>query len=515
MKLAIPPRAAIPTLVAAPSPVRAAFEAAMAFAPSHTALLYLPAQRLQELAQEEASFGEIAVNERGLTAGTRLHVLQPGRALLARWREARGAFDAAIEPKMADIRAIERLATEIGPAPPAPGRRGSAGGTDLGSPAAEPDHPRALAGGRGCLSPGCVSPMASATRPCGLTVRPTGSRCCASGSRNGSSITTRSSCSSACRPSQRGPRLLLGVVLAFAAHGHGELLKQWSFRFGHHQGRMSWVAGYRLLGLSTLGLLIVLAAAGGSRYAAAAHALAGQPAENILGSQVVVEVNPVRDVLISLLANLGAWVVGVFLAYFSHDPDPEFMDATRQHRKASRAFFRARRSVDEQVKAFEGSFEKDVSGMQRAAAARTSEVAAERAMLEQVNKRGEGVAEAIASAVRANAERYRDVLSQVAVARRWEVSFVRRVGDKAVPLTPYDYKAADLLVDADLLRAAGPGPAWDKSDAGAHCRPDPRLPSALRCHFGPRTLNCLAGPGSIQATATNRARARRSCMWTT
>ncbi len=112
MRLAAPPRAS--NTEAAPSPVRTAFEAAMAFAPSQTALLYLPTQRLQELAQEEASFGEIAVNERGLTAGTRLHVVQPGRTLLARWREARGAFDTAIEPKMADIQAVERLDAEIG-----------------------------------------------------------------------------------------------------------------------------------------------------------------------------------------------------------------------------------------------------------------------------------------------------------------------------------------------------------------------------------------------------------------
>ncbi len=458
MKLAIPPRVAAPAQAAALSPVRAAFEAAMAFAPSHTALLYLPAQRLQELAQEEASFGEIAVNERGLTAGTRLHVLQPGRTLLARWREARGAFDTAIEPKMADIRAVERLDTEIGVR-----RQRRDAEVQQAEQIWEAQRRNRTIRERWQEAEGVFRRMRLAHGQRDATMR-----------AYNPAYWVAMLCIGVAEwlinydtfflfvgvPAiAAGATVILGVVLAFAAHGHGELLKQWSYRFGHHQAWMSRVSGYRLLGLSTLGLLIVLAAAGGSRYAAATHALAGQPAENILGSQVVVEVNPVRDVLISLLANLGAWVVGVFLAYFSHDPDPEFMDATRQHRKASRTFFRARRGVDEQVKTFEGSFEKDVSGMQRAAAARTSEVAAERAMLEQVNKREEGVAEAIASAVRANAERYRDVLSQVAVARRWEVSFVRHIGDKAMPLTPYEYKAADLLVDASLLRAGGLGSA--------------------------------------------------------
>ena len=52
--------------------------------------------------------------------------------------------------------------------------------------------------------------------------------------------------------------------------------------------------------------MIVLLAAGGSRYAAAMHVMRGQPAVNLFGQ--VVEVNPIRDVLISLLANIAAWV---------------------------------------------------------------------------------------------------------------------------------------------------------------------------------------------------------------
>ena len=458
MKLTTPPRAA-PAQAAAPSRVRAAFEAVMAFAPSYPALLYIPAQRLQEIADEEASFGEIAVDERGLTAGTRLHVVQPGRALLARWREARGPFDTAIAPKMADIQAIERLDAEI-----AARRMRRDAEVQQAEQIWEAQRRNRTIRERWQEAEGVFRRERLAHGQRDATMR-----------AYSLAYWLAMLCIGVAEwlinydtfflfvgvPAiAAGATVVLGVVLAFSAHGHGELLKQWSYRFGQHQTRMSRVSGYRLLGLSTLGLLIVLAAAGGSRYAAAVRALAGQPGENILGSQVVVEVSPLRDVLISLLANLGAWVVGVFLAYFSHDPDPEFMDATRQHRKASRAFFRARRGVDDQIKTFEGGFEKDVSGMQRAAAARAGEVAADRAMLDQVNKREEGVAEAIASAVHGHAERYRDVLAQVAVTRRREVGFVRRVGDKSVPLTPYDYKAADLLVDAELLRAASPGPAW-------------------------------------------------------
>ncbi len=64
------------------------------------------------------------------------------------------------------------------------------------------------------------------------------------------------------------------------------------------------------------------------------------------GEQAMVEISPLRDVLISLLANLAAWAVGVFIAYFSHDLDPDFMDATLQHKSASRAYYRSRHRTD-------------------------------------------------------------------------------------------------------------------------------------------------------------------------
>jgi len=94
--------------------------------------------------------------------------------------------------------------------------------------------------------------------------------------------------------------------LGFAAHGHGKLIKQWGASFGQQVGRHDRFSNYRLFSLATFSLMIVLLAAGGSRYAAAMHVMRGQPAVNLFGQ--VVEVNPIKDVLISLLANIAAWV---------------------------------------------------------------------------------------------------------------------------------------------------------------------------------------------------------------
>jgi len=437
-----------------PTRLRAAFEAAMAFAPGQAvAALALPPERLRELAAEEAAFGEVEVDGRGLTAGARLHAVQPGRAVLARWREARGAFDTLVEPKRADIRAVERLGDDI----EARRKRRDA---DVGQAErrweAKQRHQAVrerwqeaerkfrdmrLAHGQRDANVARYSPAYWLALLC-IGV--------AEWLINYDTFFLFVGVPAIAA----GATAILGVLLAFSADGHGALLKQWSYRFGRHQTPLSRVSSTWLLALSTLGLVIVLVAAGASRYAAALRVMSAQPAENILGSQATVDVDPLRDVLISLLANLAAWAVGVFLSYFSHDPDPEFMAATRQHRRASRAFFRARRGVDAEIKAIEGGFEKDVGEMQRAAAARAAEVAAEREMLEQVDKREESVMGAIVSAVRASAEAYRDALAQTALSRpAGSVSFIHRAGDGLVRMTPHEYRASALRVDADLLRA--------------------------------------------------------------
>ena len=127
-----------------------------------------------------------------------------------------------------------------------------------------------------------------------------------------------------------GTTIMLGVLLAFAAHGHGTLLRQWSHRFGRIGRRRSGAATGGCWRWRACRSLIVLGAAGASRYAAAMRALTSQPQFNILGAEAAVVVDPLRDVLLSLLANIAAWLVGVFIAYVAHDADPEYMEATHE-----------------------------------------------------------------------------------------------------------------------------------------------------------------------------------------
>ena len=93
--------------------LKLAYDAAMAFPVEQVDALRATPERLMEQASAEAAFGRISINDDGLTAGMRLHVLEPARATLAQWRQTRRRFDVAIEPRMRAIRAVQDVENEI------------------------------------------------------------------------------------------------------------------------------------------------------------------------------------------------------------------------------------------------------------------------------------------------------------------------------------------------------------------------------------------------------------------
>jgi hypothetical protein len=236
-----------------------------------------------------------------------------------------------------------------------------------------------------------------------------------------------------------GTTVILGVLLALASHAHGEILKQWSFRFGPDRDpAMRWT-DWRLFAMSTGALAIVLAFTGWARWSAAIDALGSQGQASALGNIGVVQVNPMRDVLVSLIANLGAWMVGVIISYFAHDTDPEYMDATKQFRKARRRWNKARAAHSVRLKHIEARAAKIIEEKTKAAATRQKAVTREMDMLKQVTRRSEAVQSELEQVTTRNVETYRDALVRIALARQGQVRIVRD-GSNA-PFSPFDYKA--------------------------------------------------------------------------
>jgi hypothetical protein len=430
--------------------LKIAYDAAMAFPVEQVDTLRSTPERLREQASEEASFGRISINDEGLTAGTRLHVIEPAGAMLAQWRQTRRRFDVAIEPKMRAIQAVRNVEQEIATAR----ARAERDERDAEAGLEADEHYRRIRDE--------------------FHVAQTRYR------RMKADHENREANMMAYHPAYwvamlcigvaewlinydvfllfagvvaiaAGATIIMGVLLAFAAHGHGSLFKQWSYRFGEHRESIDRRGDWRMLALSTFSLLIVLGAATGSRYAAVMHQVAGQPEINLLGSDAQISVDPMRDVLLSLLWNLMAWAVGVFIAYMAHDKDPDFMDATRQYNRGHRRYRRLRRPVTNRVRQIRARLIKDIERSESAARTKAADVAAERALLEQIDKHEEAILAALTAVVRGNAQLYHASLAELAASQRGTVT-IERVGPRAGPISLGDFRNETVTVTPQMIR---------------------------------------------------------------
>jgi hypothetical protein len=390
----------------------AARNVATAFPIEEAEKLRLSPETLVEKATEEAKFGRITIDDRGLTPGTRLHIVEPARALLARWRQARQQFDVTLQPKLPEIQAVQELDTKIDAAR----RRAEREETDA-MEARETDDRYIRARDRFKVAEKRLAELSArhgnrlantwAYNPLyWVALLSIG---CAEWLINYDVFFSFAGVVAVAA----GATLVMGVLLAFSAHSHGELLKQWSYRFGEHRGDTDRSQDWRVFALSTFSLLIVLAAACGSRYSIVMHSLAEQQAITIIPGAEHAEADPMRDVMLSLLWNVMAWAVGVFIAYMAHDEDPDFMLATRQAHRAERVYSRLRAPLTRRLTQIKAQLKKDIDQIETKAHTQVASVTTERDLMVQVNAHEAALLSAVSAVVRGNAETYRANLAQV------------------------------------------------------------------------------------------------------
>jgi hypothetical protein len=429
--------------------LKSAFDSAMAFPVDAANQLRLAPNVLVENVNQEAAFGRIIIDEQGFTMGMRLHLLEPARALISEWKQTRRRFDVAIEPKMRSIKALQESEGEIENA-----RRRAE--RDEGDAEAKLESDQYYIRVKNEFH-------VAETRYQGLKSE--------HGNRNAKMAAHYPFywlgllgigvaewlinydvflLFSGVVAIAAGATLIMGVLLAFAAHGHGLLLKQWSYRFGEHRESIDRFGDWRLLALSTFSLLVVLGAATGSRYAAVMHQISGQPAINLL-PDAQIAVSPMRDVMLSLLWNIMAWAVGVFIAYMAHDKDPDFMDATRQYNQAHRRYNRYRRPMVDKLQQLQAKLVKDIERLETTARTKMADVAVERDLLAQVDTHENALVNAIMAAVRGNAQTYRANLAQLASSQRGSVT-IERTGPNAGQISPADFRNEQAAVTPDTIR---------------------------------------------------------------
>lgn len=124
-----------------------------------------------------------------------------------------------------------------------------------------------------------------------------------------------------------GSTVVIAVILALSSHLHGKFLKEAQHVFGAQRKDGELASAWRMFGIATLGLSIVLWAV----YYARSNYLA-----DIILEQTVIGGTPpswFSTVGGSLLLNLGVWVAGVILSYIFHDPDPDYPEAYQSYVK--------------------------------------------------------------------------------------------------------------------------------------------------------------------------------------
>jgi hypothetical protein len=427
------------------------YQEALAFLPSRANALAITAAQASEYAEQEAVFHTIAIDENGMSSGMRLNLLQPAQDLASEWRELLNSFEIAIQPKMVDINAVQKLRAEAAEE----GRR-----KDEAVEAVERElrqdpkydqiddhHSRSkdlYDAFRDKHSNRNAVMFARSPLYWCLLFLVLLTECFI----NYHAFTMFWSVPAVAF----GSTVVLGVLLALASDGHGEILKQWSFRFGPDRNpAMRWT-DWRMFGMSTAALAIVLAFTGWARWAVAIDMLGSQAEPSALGSIGVVEVNPLRDVLVSLIANLGAWMVGVIISYLAHDPDPDYMSATKQFLIARRRWNRARKAHSVRLKHIEARAAKTIEERTKAAETRMKAVTHEMDMLKQVTSRGEAVQRELEQVTTRNIEAYRDALVRLALARQGQIQLIR-AGTSAV-ISPFDFRAMRIVPPQLLMQTA-------------------------------------------------------------
>jgi hypothetical protein len=428
-----------------------AYQEALAFPPSRANSLAITPTQAGNYAEQEAAFQTITVDENGMSSGMRLNLLRPLHDLASEWRGLWNSFEVAIQPKMADINAVQKLHAE----------------------AAEEIRKRDEA------LEAVERELRQSSKYEQIDYRHTYSRDRIKSFRDKHG--NREAVMFARTPYYGfllflvlltecfinynafntfwgvpavafGSTVILGVLLALASHGYGEILKQWSFRFGRGRDPGERWTDWRMFGMSTAGLVIVLAFTGWARWAAAIDMMVDQSQASALGSIGIVQVDPLRDVLVSLIANIGAWLVGVIISYLAHDPDPEYMAATRQFRAARKAYDRARDAQQVRREHIEARAAKTIEEKTRAAETRQRAVTHEMDMLKQVMSRGEAVQRELEQVTGRNVETYRDALVRVTLARQGQVQIVR--AGTNTPFSPFDYKQMKIAAPQLLTQTA-------------------------------------------------------------
>ena len=247
-----------------------------------------------------------------------------------------------------------------------------------------------------------------------------------------------------------GATLILALGLAVIAHQHGVDLKQWKKKFG--PGVEDKNRPYGVLILATIGLVALITVTGWMRYQSLMSVIQSQSSANIVGTQFSAQIDPEREVIISLGANLLAWLVGVFISYFAHDPDPLYVYTAIDFQKAERRYLKKKAEFDRIENRIKHNYAEQIEGEKlRLQKFETSQPLREAmTMREQVAQYEDLFRDRAKTYFVTQYSRFRTQLLR-SLQDHGDVALYRTERGAAIPITLTDYQALPISVSDDYL----------------------------------------------------------------
>ncbi len=238
-----------------------------------------------------------------------------------------------------------------------------------------------------------------------------------------------------------GATFVLAICLAVIAHQHGVDLKQWKKKFGPSVEVKN--KPYGVLILATVGLAALITVTGWMRYQSLMSVVASQSSANIIGTQYSMQIDPEREVIISLGANFLAWFVGVFISFFAHDPDPVYVQTAIDFKRSERAYLAKRaefeRVADRITHQYGDRVEEEENRLHKYEASPSLTEAAN--LHDQVERYEDGFRERALTYFIIQHSRIKNSLVAAITSASGEVSMFKRDNNAIFPITMNDYQA--------------------------------------------------------------------------
>ncbi|WP_310622312.1 hypothetical protein [Flexibacterium corallicola] len=151
-----------------------------------------------------------------------------------------------------------------------------------------------------------------------------------------------------------GSTLIIGIALALASHMHGTVLRQYKSLAGRHRKNVDRATGWRMAGLGTVCLAVVMAAV----WYARSQYFAGQLISfSVLGGQAPSALTVIGG---SMIMNVVVWIVGVIIAFVAHDEDHFFPLTLKEKRAAEKEVEQLSKKIEKIKRAEYGRINEDI-----------------------------------------------------------------------------------------------------------------------------------------------------------